>query len=362
MIRLLAVPGDGIGPEIMVATLKAVDALGVADLVVDTAPCGLASLDRFGTSLRQEDLDAARAADGVILGPMSVKDYPLATEGGKHVPAVFRQVLDLHSNIRPSRTVPGVPSAVPAADLVLVRENLEGFYADRNMAAGSGEFMPTPGVALAVGKFTAEETRRVARTAFELARRRTAKRVTIVHKAPALRLSHNLFLDAARDVGLDYQDVTVDDLLVDAVAALLVRVPERFDVLLTPNMFGDILSDEAAELCGGVGLAASLNVGDEHAVAQAAHGSAPDIAGRDLANPTALMRSVALLFDHLGVKRGDEALSRAGERLRRAVDAQLAQPETRTRDLGGRLGTAAFADGVADAVKWKSEVPFNGSL
>jgi isocitrate/isopropylmalate dehydrogenase len=362
VIRLLAVPGDGIGPEIMVATLKVVDALGVADLVIDTAECGLGGLERYGTTVRQEDLDAARAADGVILGPMSVKDYPLGSDGGRHVPAVFRQVLDLHSNIRPSRTIAGVPSAVPAADLVLVRENLEGFYADRNMSAGTGEFMPTPDVALAVGKFTVQETRRVARTAFELARRRSEKRVTIVHKAPALRLSHKLFIDTAREVGREYPDVTIEDQLVDAVAALLVRVPERFDVLLTPNMFGDILSDEAAELCGGVGLAASLNVGDGHAVAQAAHGSAPDIAGRDIANPTSLMQSVALLFDHLGSTRADEALVRAGERLRRAVDERLSRAATRTRDLGGHLGTAAFADAVVEAIEWKSEVPASGSL
>lgn len=346
MIRLLAVPGDGIGPEIMDATLKVVDALGIPGLSIDSAPSGLSSLRLHGTTLRDEDLDAARAADGVILGPMSVKDYPPADQGGRHVPAEFRNALALHSNVRPSRTRPGVPSAVASADLVLVRENLEGFYADRNMVAGTGEFMPTPEVALAVGKVTAAQTRLVARTAFELARRRTAKRVTMVHKAPALKLSHKLFLDTARDVGREYPEVEIEDVLVDAMAALLVRVPERFDVVLTTNMFGDILSDEAAELCGGVGLGGSLNVGVEHAVAQAAHGSAPDIAGRDLANPTALMQSVALLFDHLGAASGDDALVRAGQRLASAVDARLSRPETRTADLGGSLGTAAFADEV----------------
>jgi 3-isopropylmalate dehydrogenase len=235
-------------------------------------------------------------------------------------------------------------------DLVMVRENLEDFYVDRNMYQGSGEFRPTEDVVIAMGKITASGSRRIARVACEIARRRPRKKITIVHKNPVLKMYHTLFLEEARKVAREFPEVEVEDLLVDAVTALLIRTPERFDVILTTNMFGDILSDEAAELSGSLGLAASLNRGDRCAVANAGHGSAPDIAGRDAANPASLMLSTAMLFEHLGATRKDQRMLDAAAALTRAVDGRLGRPETRTRDLGGKLGTQAFADAVSRAV------------
>ncbi len=354
-MKILVVPGDGIGPEITDASLSVVDALvsGLGlDLELEHADCGKVSLARHGTTVRDEDVARARAADGVILGPMSVNEYPSEAEGGRNVPAAFRTGLDLYANIRPCYTRPNLPSMAASMDLVFARENLEDFYTDRNMARGSGELMPTEDVALAIGKITRQGSERIARAAFELARRRERRTVTVVHKAPVLRMYHRLFLDTALAVAEEYPDVTIDDVMVDAASALLVRTPERFDVILTTNMFGDILSDEAAELAGSLGLAASLNHGDQHAVAQAGHGSAPDIAGKDLANPASLLLSVGLLFDHIGAKAGEagKGFARAGGLLREAVDAQLSEPELRTRDLGGRIGTKEFATRVSERI------------
>jgi 3-isopropylmalate dehydrogenase len=234
-------------------------------------------------------------------------------------------------------------------DLVIVRENTEGFYADRNMALGSGEFMPTPEVALAVGKATTEGCRRIAIAAFELARRRR-RHVTAVHKANVLKIYSGLFLDQVRQVAADYPDVDLDTVIVDAMAALLIREPQRFDVVVTTNMFGDILSDEASEIAGGLGLAGSLNVGDKFAVAQAAHGSAPDIAGHDKANPVAFLQSVAMLLEHLGARTGRRDLADAAVTLKRETDALLSSPATRTPDLGGSCGTKAFTAALVSAI------------
>ena len=355
-MEILVVAGDGIGPEVVRATLHVLSALqkkfGLS-LELPEASCGLRSLEAHGVTVRPEDIERARQADGVILGPMSIRDYPPVAEGGVNVSAHFRTQLDLYANVRPSRVRPGVPAMAPQMDLVMVRENLEDFYADRNMVVGCGEFMPTHDICLAVGKITAQGTRRAARVAYENAQRRPRQRVTIVHKRPVLRAYHGLFVDTALEVARDFPDVETDEMLVDAAAAALIRSPERFDVVLTTNMLGDILSDEAAELAGSLGLAGSLNHGDACAVAQAAHGSAPDIAGKDLANPVAMMESVAMLLEHLGVisdAEGARGLITAACSFRHAVDVVLENPETRTRDLGGTLGTQAFAEAVVNVI------------
>ena len=234
-------------------------------------------------------------------------------------------------------------------DLIIVRENTEGFYADRNMVVGTGEFMPTPDLALAVGKATTEGCRRIAVAAFELAMRRT-KRVTAVHKANVLRHYSGLFLKQVDAVAEEYPSVKVEKVIVDAMAALLVRSPEKFDVVVTTNMFGDILSDEAAELAGGLGLAASLNVGDRHAIAQAAHGSAPDIAGKNRANPVAIVNSTAMLLDHLGAKHKDGQLKKAARLLTEKADQLLISKITRTPDLGGSCTTSEFGDALVNSI------------
>jgi 3-isopropylmalate dehydrogenase len=219
-------------------------------------------------------------------------------------------------------------------DLVIVRENTEGFYADRNMHQGIGEFMPTPDVALAVRKVTAKASERIARSAFELAGKRRGK-VTAVHKQNVMRISDALFLDQVRAVAKEHPAMAYDEQLVDSLAAMLVRDAARYDVIVTTNMFGDILSDEAAELSGSLGLAGSINAGAAHCMAQAQHGSAPDIAGQDRANPISLVLSAAMLLQWLGFPEAHDAIDGA-------VDRLLKDPARRTRDLGGKLGTKAF--------------------
>ena len=214
---------------------------------------GLPALEAGGSTLSDDLLDRIRAAEGTILGPCDTYAYPPKQEGGVNPSATIRKELDLFANIRPSRSRKGVPSAAAGMDLVMARENTEGFYADRNMFQGSGEFMPTEDVALAVRKITREGSRRIARVAFDLAQGRRGK-VTMVHKANVLKVSDGLFRDTVREVAKSHPEVELDEVLIDAMAALLVRTPEAFDVVLTTNMFGDILSDEAAELSGGLGL------------------------------------------------------------------------------------------------------------
>jgi isocitrate/isopropylmalate dehydrogenase len=353
-MKFLIVPGDGIGPEIVDSSLEVLGAirqkLGI-DIAFDHAECGQVSLAKYGTTLRDEDIAKARASDAVILGPMSISQYPPVAQGGINVAAQFRARLDLFANVRPNRTRAGVPSVARNMDLVLVRENLEDFYADRNMFHGQGEFMPVEGVALAVGKITQAGTARAARVAFDIARRRPRRKLSIVAKEPVLRVYHGLFVKTAKQVAADYPDVEVETLHVDAVAAYLIRSPERFDVLFMPNMYGDILSDEAAELAGSLGIAPSVNVGPDIVVACAAHGSAPDIAGRNIANPTSMIGAVALLLDELGSRRGDSRLVEGGRLITGALDAMLSSSATQTRDLGGKLDTRSFTKGVVERLR-----------
>ncbi len=351
-MKILILPGDGIGPEIMAATGAALEAINDTHglkLAFEERVIGLASLETEGSTLPDAVIEAIEAADGTVVGPVHTVAYPPASEGGVNPSATMRKRFDLYANIRPSRARPGVPAMTPKMDLVIARENTEGFYADRNMFQGTAEFMPTEGVALSVRKITVQGSRRIAESAFDLAGRRRNK-VTVVHKANVLKVSDGLFRDTVREVAKSHPEVELDEVLIDAMAALLVRTPEAFDVVLTTNMFGDILSDEAAELSGGLGLGGSLNAGDDHAIAQAAHGSAPDIAGQGIANPTALMVSVAMLLEWLGAGHGRDDLSAAAAAFNAAVDAVLADPANHTPDLGGSAKTADIGRAVADAI------------
>jgi 3-isopropylmalate dehydrogenase len=327
--------------------LRAADAALGLGLAFETAPIGFAALAASGSTFPDSTWAAARAADGIVLGPVSHNDYPPKAAGGLNPSGELRIRLDLFANIRPARTRDAVPHAsrVPF-DLVIVRENTEGFYADRSMFVGPGEYMPTPDLALATRKVTRAASLRIAEQGFRLARQRRGK-VTAVHKANVMRVSDGLFLDCVRQVREAYPDVAYEEQLVDAMAALLVRDAGQFDVIVATNMFGDILSDEAAELAGGLGLGASLNAGADRAVAQAQHGSAPTLAGRDVANPAALIASAAMLLGWLGEHRGRPELTAAAGRIEAALEGCIADPATRTRDLGGALGTAAFGEAVA---------------
>ena len=355
-MKFLVLPGDGIGPEIVAS---AVDVLQAADkrfglgIQLDYEDIGFVSLKKHGTTLRQEVLDKARGYDGVILGTQSHADYPAPEKGGRNISAAFRVEVDLYANVRPARTRSYLPSNLSpgkSMDLVIMREATEGFYPDRNMSRGWGEMMPSPDMALSVRKITRHCSERIARRAFELAMTRR-KKVTAIHKANSFHMTDGLFLECCRHVAKDFPEVQFDDLLVDASTAYLVRNPERFDVMVAENFYGDILSDLASELSGSLGLAGSVMAGDNLCCAQAQHGSAPDIENQDKANPTSMILSVAMLANWIGDHHKNQAFRDAGAAMHAAVEATLANPETRTRDIGGRIGTQAFTQAVLAALQ-----------
>jgi isocitrate/isopropylmalate dehydrogenase len=347
-MKILVLPGDGIGPEITSATLAVLDRINAKfklGLEWDQREIGLTTLKSKGSTLPPDVMEAARNAPGIILGPVDHLQYPEREKGGINPSGEFRVKLDLFANIRPAISRMGVGLTGKPIDLVIFRECTEGFYGDRNMFMGRGEFMPTEDMAIAVRKVTARQSQRIARVAFDWARRRR-KKVTAVHKANVLTISDGLFLREVRKVAKDYPDVELDEKIVDAMAALLVRNPTQFDCIVTTNMFGDILSDEASEISGSLGLAASTMAGDDACCAQAQHGAAPDIAGQDKANPTSLLLSAGMLLDWLGDRHKRTEFNQAARALEAAVDAALQKPETRTPDIGGKLGTQAFAKTV----------------
>ncbi len=348
-MKILVLPGDGIGPEIVAAGIHVLNTINDArtlGLELEYDDVGFASLKKYGTTLRPELLEKARGFDGVILGPQSNLDYPPEEEGGVNISAVFRIQLDLYANARPARTRPGVAQGKEGLDLVVMRELTEGFYADRNLFMGNGEFMPTPDVAMSLRKVTAKGCERIARAGFELAMKRR-KKLTAVHKANVLKVCDGLYLEQVRKVAKEFPEVELDDVLVDAMAAYLVRDPSRFDVVLATNMYGDILSDLASELSGSLGLAGSTMASETLCFAQAQHGSAPDIEGQDKANPTSLILSIAMLLQWLGEKNGRADLHKAGDDIDAALDVALGDTSTRTADLVGPVGTKAFGEHVA---------------
>jgi len=355
-MKFIVLPCDGIGPEIVEASvqvLKATDARFGLNIALDYESVGFDSLREHGTTLRDEVLAKAKTYDGIILGTQSHADYPAPEKGGRNVSAGFRIGLDLYANVRPAKTRPFLESNMKVGksmDLVIMREATEGFYPDRNMSRGWGEVMPSPDMALSTRKITRHCSERIARRAFELAMTRRQK-VTAIHKANSFHMTDGLFLEAVRQVAKEFPQVQLDDLLVDASTAHLVRNPESFDVLVATNFYGDILSDLCSELSGSLGLAGSVMASDELCCAQAQHGSAPTIAGKDMANPTSMILSVAMMLQWVGEKQGKPALRQAGDAMTAAVDAVLTNPSTRTTDIGGTMGCKAFAQAVADAVK-----------
>ena len=359
-LKLTMMAGDGIGPEISAATRTVLDAadtvFGLGISWVEIA-VGFDALKASGNTFPDSALDAARASDGIILGPVSHNAYPPRAEGGLNPSGELRKRLDLFANIRPARSRAGIaPRTGVPLNLVVVRENTEGFYADRNMFQGTGEVMPTEDVAIAFRKITRRASLNIARAAFAEAEARKLAgigpgKVTAVHKANVMRVSDGLFLECVRSVAQEHPQISYDERLVDAMCAHLVRNPAEFDVICTTNMFGDILSDLVSEIAGSLGLAASLNAGTDYAMAQAQHGSAPDIAGQDQANPSSLIGSAAMLLDWLGARHNDTGLRAAGKAVDAALETVLLQPEKRTGDLGGSYGTHAFAQAVAAAVK-----------
>lgn len=335
-LRVTLIPGDGIGPEITAATVKVLEATGLR-FDWDEQIAGMAAVDATGTPMPDATLDSIRQTRLALKGPLTT---PVGT-GFRSVNVALRKEFELFANVRPARTiVPG--GRFENIDIVLIRENLEGLY------VGVEHFVQVGDDPRAVGESLAIVTRagceRIVRYAFEYAVKRGRKKVTIVHKANILKMVSGLFLEVGKQVQQEYAGrIESNDMIVDNAAMQLVLKPEQFDVMVTTNMFGDILSDEVSGLVGGLGLAPGANIGTHGAIFEAVHGSAPDIAGKGIANPSAQILAAALMLDHLGeVDRGN--------RVRRAVEQTIVQDNIRTRDLGGTASTTEFGDAVARRV------------
>jgi 3-isopropylmalate dehydrogenase len=345
--------GDDIGLEVVPETVKVMRAAAQkTDLAIDwhPVPIGRKALDELGYTLPPGTLEKLDTLDGWVLGPIGHQAYPKDRPNAINPHPILRKHYDLFANIRPAKSLPGLPAVYRDVDLIMVRENNEGFPPDRNVYAGNGEFRPTPDMTISVRVITRQGSSKVARAAFELARTRPRRKVTAVHKDTVFKLGCGMFAEECRQVARDYPDVAFDEVLVDTFGMKLVMKPQQFDVIVTTNTFGDILSDVAAGLVGGLGLAAGLSAGPQRAMAQATHGSAPDIAGRGIANPYAMIVSGQMLLAWLGHKHGEPKAVRAAEVMERAVERVIGEARTLTPDLGGKASTSEMGDAIAAAV------------
>jgi isocitrate dehydrogenase (NAD+) len=325
--RITLIPGDGIGPEVAANVVRIIEASGV-DIQWETHYAGAQALEKFGETLPAELLESIKRNKVALKGPVTT---PIG-KGFASVNVGLRKILDLYANLRPVRALPNVPCRYPELDLVVVRENTEDLY--------SGiEHVVVPGVVESIKIITEKASTRIAKFAFEYSRREGRKKVTAVHKANIMKLSDGLFLDCFRNVAKDYPEIEADDKIVDNACMQLVMRPEQFDVMLLENLYGDIVSDLCAGLVGGLGLVPGANIGEHGSVFESVHGSAPDIAGQGIANPTALLQSGILMLRHL-----DERA--AAEKIEGAMLAVFADGNVRTRDIGGTAKTAEFADAI----------------
>jgi 3-isopropylmalate dehydrogenase len=312
-------------------------------------PIGRRALDTHGSTMPEGTLETLATFHGFILGPIGHQAYP-EVPGAINPHPIMRKRFDLFANVRPTRSYPGIGCLYDDVDLVIVRENNEGFQPDRNVVMGSGEFRPTDDLTISVRVISRKGSRKVARAALEIARHRR-KRLTLVHKDTVFKLGCGMFVEECYKAAEDFPDVTVDEVIVDTMAMRLVRDPQSFDTVVTTNMFGDILTDEAAGLVGGLGMAPGLCIGEGNfAMAQATHGSAPDIAGRGIANPYAMIESSRMLIEHLGRAYSVSQAIDAAAAIKRAIDHTLSDPATRTRDILGTAGTEGMTESIVRAI------------
>lgn len=326
------IPGDGIGPEIIAATVRTIEATGV-EIEWETQIIGAYALEKFGTTIPEETIASIKRNKVALKGP-------LATPVGKGFTSVnvgLRKALDLYANVRPIKALPNVPCRYPELDLIIVRENTEDLYAGL-------EHVVVPGVVESIKIITEKASTRIAKYAFEHAVANGRKKVTAMHKANIMKLSDGLFLECFRNVAKDYPDIEADDKIIDNACMQLVMRPEQFDVMVLENLYGDIVSDLCAGLIGGLGLAPGANIGELGAVFEAVHGSAPDIAGQGIANPTAIMMSALLMLRHIGE-------TDAANRMEKAMMDVFAEGEVRTKDLGGSASTADFANAIIEKLR-----------
>ena len=327
---ITVIRGDGIGPEIMDAVLQVLDHMQLG-LVWEDADAGMVALEKHGDLLPAATLDSIRRNRVALKSPLTT---PVG-EGFTSINVTLRKTFQLYANVRPARSFPNTRSRFPSGiDLITVRENTEGLY------IGDGQTLSDDGeVATATSRITQDGAERVARYAFDLARRTGRRKVTIVHKANILKSTSGLFLKTARAVAAEYADIECNEMIVDNTCMQLVMKPEQFDVILTTNLFGDIISDLCAGLVGGLGLAPGANIGNDAAIFEAVHGSAPDIAGKGIANPCALLLAAAQMLDHL-------QMPEQAARLREAIVATLEAKDSLTPDLGGSGTTQSFAKAI----------------
>ena len=325
--RITLIPGDGIGPEVTEAARRVLDASGVK-IEWEVVEAGEKVMEQHGTPLPDHVLESVKRNKVALKGPITT---PVGT-GFRSVNVALRQALNLYANVRPVKSYEGVPSRYTNVDLLIVRENTEDLYAGIEYMAGDD-------AAVGVKIITRKASERIVRYAFELARREKRRKVTAVHKANIQKLTDGLFLECARKVAQDYPDIEFEDMIVDAMSMKLVQSPENYDVLVMPNMYGDILSDLAAGLVGGLGIAPGANIGEDGAVFEPIHGSAPKRAGQNLANPTATILSGVMMLRYLGEFE-------AADRVEKAVAKVIKEGKEVTYDLGGSTGTREFADAV----------------
>jgi isocitrate dehydrogenase (NAD+) len=324
------IPGDGIGPEVSAAVVRIIETSGV-EVEWETHYAGAQALEKFGDTLPQELLESIKRNKVALKGPITT---PVG-KGFTSVNVGLRKTLDLYANLRPVRALPNVPSRYPELDLVIVRENTESLYAGL-------EHVVVPGVVESLKIITEKASTRIARFAFEHARREGRKKVTAVHKANIMKLSDGLFLECFRNIAKEYPEIQADDKIVDNACMQLVMRPEQFDVMLLENLYGDIVSDLCAGLVGGLGLVPGANIGERGAVFEAVHGSAPDIAGQGIANPTALLQSGILMLRYIGERD-------AAQKIEGAMLKVFEEGKVRTRDIGGQSKTTEFADAIIAA-------------
>jgi isocitrate dehydrogenase (NAD+) len=332
--KVTLVPGEGIGPEVAAATRRILEATGVQIEWEEIAGRSDNSSDQ-GKTVNQAAVESVRRNRVALKGPMATA----IAGGAPSVNVALRKTLDLYANLRPVKNVPGVKSHFENVDLILVRENTEDLYSGL-------EHEVVPGVVESLKIITEKASTRIAKFAFEFAKRHGRKKIHAIHKANIMKLSDGLFLKSVRAVAAQFPAIEYKELIVDNACMQIVMDPLQFDMLLLPNLYGDVMSDLAAGLVGGLGVVPSANIGDECAMFEAVHGTAPDIAGKGFANPTALLMSAALMLDHLGEQK-------ASERVQNALEEVYRQARHTTRDVGGKAGTEEFADAVITALKQK---------
>jgi len=330
--KITLIPGDGIGPEVTEATVSVIESAGVP-IVWERVDAGAAAIEKHGNPLPELVLESIRRNRVALKGPITT---PIGT-GFPSVNVSLRKGLDLFVSLRPVLSLPGVKTRYEDVDLVIVRENTEGLYSGR-------EHVVVPGVVEGLKIITEKASRRIARYAFNYARNEGRRKITIVHKASIMKMSDGLFLSCANAVAGDFPYIEVEDFLIDNACMQLVIEPHRFDLLLMENLYGDLVSDLCAGLVGGLGVVPGANIGERYAVFEAVHGSAPDIAGKGLANPTALILSACLMLRHLGERRAEA-------RIRRAVETVLEEGKRVTKDLGGTASTTEMGAAIAALVR-----------